>query len=119
MMSRSEGAHAKVRLVLRALAPIFVCAALFHVYRVVAPVPDEPTWRHALFIGLNLLIAAGLWYEPRRLLVPFGLLTAQQLMSHGGSLYTVWHMEHAIDWPSIGVLVLMPVVFVLLLRLRQ
>lgn len=105
----------KVRLALRALAPLFVCAALFHVYRVVAPVPDEPTWRHALFVGVNLLIAAGLWYEPRWLVAPFGLLTGQQLISHGSSLYGVWQMKHTIDWPSIGALLLMPVVFVLLL----
>jgi hypothetical protein len=103
-----------------AFAAGFVVAAGFHVVALAAPGVDIPTpaWRHALFVAINLGAAAGMIFRPRGFALAFAVLTAQQLYSHGRTLVSAL-AEGRVDWPSVAVLVAMPVALVLLARERQ
>src|SRR5215467_12600686 len=100
----------KWALIRGAFALGFVCAAVFHALALVRPDLAEPSppWRHALFVGVNLAVAAGFLWRPRGFKVVFALLCAQQLYGHGTYALGVWRDSHRIDWASIVVLVAMP-----------
>jgi len=91
------------------VAIAFVIAALFHAGALIAPDIAEPSppWRHALFIGINLALAAGFFRRPRFFLWVFLVVTAQQLVSHGMQGWRVWQ-EGRIDWASVVVCVALP-----------
>lgn len=63
----------------------FVAAGISHVVRGLAPPANDtssPT-RHAVFVLINALAAAGVLTRPRWFALPFAALTLQQLLSHG------------------------------------
>ena len=99
----------------------FAAAAVFHAVAIFAPGIDvpSPAWRHALFVAINLAVAAGVLLRPRGFAFAFAALTAQQVYSHGVTLVLAWRREGRVDWPSVVVLVAMPLVLVLLVRARQ
>lgn len=107
----------------RILAAVFGCAALFHAAAIVFPslATGSTPARHAAFIVINGGLAAGFGlHASRRVAIAFAslfaLLTVQQLWSHGGDAIHAWYTDHRIDIMSIGVVVLMPLAFILLLR---
>lgn len=99
------------------LAIGFFAAASFHAVAIFAPGigPPSPAWRHALFVLVNVSVGLGMLRRPRWFPPLFGLLVAQQLVSHGLFSWEVWQTEHRIDWGSVVVFVFMPVTLVLLL----
>ncbi len=103
---------------LAAIALAFVAAALFHAAALLYPPLDRssPAWRHALFIAINLVAAAGLVRRPRGFGFAFAVLTAQQLASHGGAALRAWRDAHRIDVASLAVLVVMPIALAALVR---
>ena len=101
----------------------FVASAIFHVVAIVVPSvdPSAPTWRHALFIAINLACAAGFAFRPSGRPAPwfvaaFGVLVAQQLFSHGTTLWNEWMGAHRIDVNSVFVLIVMPLALGMLIR---
>ena len=100
------------------LALCFVAAAIFHAAAIVVPslAGASPPWRHGLFALVNALVAIGLVRRPRGFVLAFALLTAQQLLSHGRDVVVEWEGAHQVDWASVMVVVVMPIVLFLLVR---
>jgi hypothetical protein len=98
-------------LVFTAAAVGFALAAVHHGVAAMVPGWGEPspTWRHALFVAVNLGVAAGLWFRPRFFAVLFALLTLQQLYSPGTYGWHVLLDEGRIDGSSVLVLMALPV----------
>lgn len=93
-------------LVRRLFASGLLLAAAYHVIAIVNG--SGPPGRHALFVVVNLVCAAGFWRPFRGFAVLVALLALQQLVSHGRTLWRVLETEHRIDWPSVIVLIAMP-----------
>jgi hypothetical protein len=102
------------------LAIGFFAAGAFHAVAFFAPevAAASPPWRHALFVAVNLAVGVGMLRRPGWFTPLFGLLCAQQLVSHGLFSWEVWQAEQRIDWASVVVFVFMPATFLLLLRRR-
>lgn len=75
----------------------------------------SPVWRHALFICIGISCFYGLLKRPAWFVCFFGVLTLQQLYSHGSYALYLWQSEHQIHRISIAVIVFMPILFILLL----
>lgn len=99
-----------------AIALAFLAVAALHLVRLIAPPAGDPSTpaRHAVFMAINLAVGAGLLLRPRWFLVVFGLLTIQQLHSHGGALIERWRQTGAPSGEDLAVVVLVPVILGLL-----
>jgi hypothetical protein len=105
-------------LVRRLLALGLLLAAAYHVVAIVNG--SAAAGRHALFVAINLLFAAGFWRPFRGFVVLVALLVVQQLVSHGQTLLRVLEAEQRVDWPSVIVLIAMPLaIAVLVLESRS
>jgi H+/Cl- antiporter ClcA len=93
---------------------IAALVAVFHAVAIVRPEVSEPSpaWRHALFVVVNLVAGALFVARVRWLPVPFALLAAQQVWSHGSSFLEARAAGHT-DLQSVAVLVTLPVLAVL------
>ncbi len=78
----------------------------------------SPLWRHALFICICIICMYGLLKRPLWFVWFFGVLTLQQLYSHGSHFINLLQ-EHKINWVDAVVVVLTPLVFILLLADRK
>ena len=101
----------------------YVCAALLtvtgasHARLALMGTGDVP--RHAVFVGLNLGLAALLVVKPRWALVPALLLSVQQGWSHGSDLVASTRGPGPLDVGSAAVLVFFPVLIALLVIERR
>ena len=93
-------------LVRRAFAIGLALAAGYHVIAIMNG--SGSLGRHALFVLVNLVFAFGFWRPFRGFVVLVALLAVQQLVSHGQTLWRVHATEQRIDWPSVIVLIAMP-----------
>jgi predicted histidine transporter YuiF (NhaC family) len=96
-----------------------LCLVFAGAYHVAAIVwreidPSSSLSRHAVFVVINLCLAAGLWVRPKGFFWVFAALTAQQLHSHGRAWFRVLNQQHRIDWVSSGVLMVLPLLLWLL-----
>jgi hypothetical protein len=87
----------------RILAVGAVLAAAYHAAGLADLLPSSrtPDWRHALFIGIDLLLA---WYLLRRPLWMFPLfvfLFVQQAVSHGQYAIELWQTRRVFDYISL------------------
>ncbi len=91
-----------------------VGVACFHGAAIIVPTISEPSppWRHALFIGVNLFFGFAFLRRARWLPVPFAVLSAQQVYSHGTDLIEARAVGHT-DLQSLAVLATLPVLAVL------
>lgn len=94
----------------------FVAAAVYHAVGVFRPawLEPAPVWRHALFVGLNLLLAAGFLLRPPFLVWLFAVFVAEQLYGHGLRAWTIWTAEHRVDWTGLVPMVFTPIMLFLL-----
>ncbi len=110
-----------LRWIMCACAVPFAAAALFHAAACVRPslTPGEPTWRHAVFVAVNVVLAAGLARASRPLVfvVAFAIFAVQQTWSHGTDLVEA-SRAGATDVRSVAVLGFVPFVLLLLLLER-
>ena len=100
-------------------AVLAFCALVFHIKEIFYPATITPAWRHAIFVLINCICIYGLLKRPKWFVWFVGLLTLQQWYSHGSYAVELWQTAHKIHWPSVGVLVLMPVSFILLIFDRR
>jgi len=100
-------------------ASLATIVAIYHLIGVFYKLNTSPAWRHLIFIGINIICIYGLLKRPLWFIYFFALLLAQQLYSHGGDLIWHWRNEHRVDWISVAVIILMPVIFILLLLARR
>jgi hypothetical protein len=91
----------------RRLTPVFVAIAVAFVVGAIWHA-TQPGARHHVFVAINALAAIGLVLRPRGFVIPFAVLTAQQLISHGGDL------ARRFDGASLGVVILLPATLALL-----
>jgi hypothetical protein len=95
---------------------MFAFTACFHLAAAIRPSvdPEAPTWRHLLFIGINLTTIAGLIRRPLIFIPAFGVLLIQQLVTHGTHAWKAFAGGGS-DWPSIAVVIVMLVTMTLLI----
>jgi hypothetical protein len=89
----------------------FFSTSIYHLVRIISPDPgdDSNPERHAVFIAITLIASLIFYFDRPRSLLIFVPLIIQQLYSHGTFLYTEWINFDRIDWPSVFVLIGMPV----------
>jgi len=94
-------------------------AALYHVNKYFFPAAGESAGRHLVFVGISTICVFGLIKRPKWFLYFFGALMLQQLYAHGFHLFGQWNGLKTINYIDLGVVVMMPVIFVSLLRNRN
>jgi hypothetical protein len=92
-----------------------VGALVFHIKEIIYPTQSTPAWRHAIFVLVNCICIYGLLKRPYWFIWFTALLTLQQLYSHGSYAFKVWQQHNVIDWISIGIVILLPVLLILLI----
>ena len=99
-------------------ALFFLGAAVFHTIGAFTPSlrPDTAQNRHIIFIFINALSFYFVLRRPFLAIPYFALLTLQQIYSHGSHLLGVWQEQNQIDWIDVGVIILLPLIFVLVTR---
>lgn len=94
---------------LRLLAAVLLVVAAINHGRLAAMGAENAT-RHAVFVGLNLVLAAAVAFFPRIALFLTVLMSLQQIPSHGGDLLR----QTPFDWASLGVVIFFPALILLL-----
>lgn len=104
-------------LIFRLAAVGAAVAAGFHAAAMLSPEiarleyePTYPIWRHVVFIGIDGVLAWLFLRRPSWLVWAYGLLTLQILNGHGRGALRIWIAQHRVDWISVAVSVLAPVV---------
>ena len=99
-------------------ATVFLLAAIYHLVAAAAPALGirGEQWRHVLFVGIDLTFAWLLLRRPWWLAFPFALLTLHSLRSHGRGAWNQWQTAGRVDWISVGVVVVLPVILALVVR---
>jgi hypothetical protein len=73
-------------------ATLFGVAATYHFFVLLdSDMPHVLVGRHLIFFLVDGSFAALLWFWPRWLFLPVGILTVQQFYSHGGNVWRAWH----------------------------
>jgi hypothetical protein len=103
-----------LKIIFQVYAALSLLAGGFHLIGIFYPINSSPTWRHALFVGINLFCAYGFLKRPRFFVYLFFLLLLQQIYSHGGNVITIWNQQHLISWVDVSVVLFMLFAFVLL-----
>jgi hypothetical protein len=92
-------------------------AAVFHAVAMLSPEiarveyePNYPMWRHIVFFLIDGVLAWLFLRRPLWLVWAYGVLTLQILNGHGRGAWRIWMDEHRVDWISVAVSVLAPVV---------
>ena len=108
-----------VNIIFILFAILSLLAIFYHLRGIFWPNEITPAWRHVLFISINGICIYGFLKRPEWFIWFVGLLTLQQWYSHGSYAIELWQEKHVIHWISVGIIVLMPVAFVLLLLERR
>lgn len=104
--------------VFRAASALFACAAIYHGIGWMDPslIHPKPQWVHLFFVVLDIGIVFLFWYAPPWLVFPFGVLTLQQIYSHGTRAWSWWHDQGLVDWASLGIICGLPIALVFLIQ---
>jgi hypothetical protein len=105
----------KINKIFIVFAVFFAVSAIYHLVALFFKINTSPLWRNLLFIVINLLVAYGLLKRPPYFIYLFILLMIQQFYSHGSDLVNLWNQQHKLDWMSLLVFIILPVIFVFLL----
>src|SRR6185369_7858994 len=89
----------------KVFAILTLLVAAYHLVAIVYPIDSSPSWRHLIFVLVNLFCVYGLIARPRFFIYFFFSLMLQQFYSHGGSLLNLWLVRRSIDWVSLFVLI--------------
>ena len=109
----------KTKIIFIVFALFFVISAGYHLVTVFFKVNTSPLWRNLLFIVINLLVSYGLLKRPAYFIYLFILLMLQQFYSHGSDMINLWNLQHKVDWMSLLVIIMLPVILVFLFLDRQ
>jgi hypothetical protein len=101
-----------------AFALLAFAAMVYHVIGAIKPFDATSAWRHTLFVGINIICIYGLLKRPRWFVWFWGILTLQQLYSHGSHFLRLLS-ENKFNRIDFGVLLLMTLIFTLLLAERK
>ncbi|MCW3109168.1 MAG: hypothetical protein JWQ09_3674 [Segetibacter sp.] len=110
----------KVRNVLfNVTAVLLFLTAVYHFVGLFYKINDSPTWRHLLFVAINLFCVYGFLKRPKYFVYFVVVLLVQQYYSHGTYLVKLWIEKRQIDWISVFDLLLLPVALICLLEDRK
>jgi len=93
----------------------FIAFAVYHAIGIFWPIDTSPWWRHLIFFALSIFGIYGILVRPKYFVYLFGVLLVQQFYSHGSDFIAMWCEQHKIDWISLLVLIVLPIVFVFLI----
>ncbi len=103
-----------LHIIFYAFAIICFIAMLYHIKGIFYPTKLSPTWRHGIFICINIIFIYGVLKRPKWFICLAAILTVQQWYSHGGYAIHLWQTENKIHWISVAVILLLPVLIWLL-----
>ena len=96
-------------------AALFSGAGAYHLYGLIASMADpELAAFHAAFVVIDPITAYLLLRRPDWFPYAFGVLTVQQIYSHGVEALTAWRATSVIDYVSLFIILFMPVLLVVL-----
>ena len=97
-------------------AALFTIAAMYHIIGLI--IPDEilylPRWRHGLFVIVDVILVFITLHRTKWSLLIIGVITLQQIYSHGTRAWTWYTNDQIIDWISIVIIILLPFLNMLL-----
>lgn len=96
-------------------ACLFGLTAVYHVVGLFVRVNDASPIRHLVFVLVTGVMAYLMLKRPRVLPYLFAVLLIQQLYSHGKDVYLAWTQQGRIDWIGVGVVLIMPSIFLSIL----
>ncbi|HXB61723.1 MAG TPA: hypothetical protein VNU94_02580 [Acidobacteriaceae bacterium] len=80
-------------------ATLFATVATYHFFVLLdAEMPRAIVLRHLVFCVVDTAFAALIWFWPRWLLIPVGVLTVEQFHAHAGHDWHLWHDSRQIAW---------------------
>jgi len=98
-------------------AALFGCVATYHFFVLLdSEMPHAIVVRHLIFFVIDAAFAVLVWKWPRWLLIPCGLLTVQQIWSHGGHVWNAWHTGH---FDAFGTFVISALIVLMALLARE
>lgn len=97
-----------MRALFRLFALLSLVAAVYHAIGLFHPLNGSPTWRHVLFIAIDLFCVYGFLRHPHGFVWFFGASAVQQCYGHGGSLLRK-HVDGHISWIDLGVVLFMAI----------
>ncbi|MEO5891563.1 MAG: hypothetical protein ABIQ31_15030 [Ferruginibacter sp.] len=103
-------------LIFTLFAALVFVVALYHIKGIFYPSANSPAWRHAIFVLINFLVIYGLLKRPAWFIWFIAVLMLQQWYSHGSYAYQTWQKQHLIDWISVAIILLLPLLLILLLK---
>jgi hypothetical protein len=123
---RPQHYHSPVGLAFSIAAIGALAAAAIHATALAVPAfaaaaypPAYPLWRHALFVAIDLILAALFVRRPRWFVWAYAVLTVQVIAGHGGAAWASWHRDGRISWIDAAALVAVPLALVLLVMDRR
>ena len=101
----------RYKIVFYIYAFLFLIAALYHLCGLFFPeiVIKSSQLRHAVFFAIDIAGVVLILWRPPWVVYPFGILTVQQLYSHGSRAWIWWFSMHRVDWISLIVVFLLPI----------
>lgn len=106
MLSRNRVFH------LLSIAALMI--AVYHTAAVIYRLDTSPVLRHVAFATICVACSYGFHRRHPYFIFCFVILVIQQYYSHGTYLVLEWARHHAIDWPSIILLITYPFILLLL-----
>lgn len=99
----------------RLAAGVLLSAAVYHCAAAINPaiekavygvgyLPGYPSWRHLLWVSIDVSLAGLLLRCPWWLLWPYIVMLVEQLHGHGGNAWRLWAQSGRISWIDVGVL---------------
>ena len=96
-------------------ACLFGSTAVYHIVGIFVKINEASPARHFVFVLITGLMAYLMIKRPRFLPYLFAVLLTQQLYSHGKDVYIAWTQQGQIDWIGLGVVLIMPCIFISIL----
>jgi hypothetical protein len=89
----------------------FLMTSIYHLVAVLNPTSGDGSSpeRHLVFVFITLIAAIILYLDRPKSLLIFIPLILQQIYGHGTFGWSEWTQFQRIDWPSVIVLIAMPV----------
>lgn len=97
---------------------IGIFLGLYHANKYFFTAGDD-AFGHLVFVGISAIAVYGLWKRPIWFIYFFAVLMLQQFYGHGGSFIKKWQITHTVDWVSIAIVLLMPIIFIALLKEKK
>lgn len=100
------------QLLFKFVSVLSLVIAIYHLVGIFYQLDQSPPWRHAVFVIICLFCYYSFVKRPKYFVYFFLALTAQQFYSHGGYFISQWFHYNKVDWISLLLLVLFPIILI-------